>query len=67
MPIFASSFNGWHFQKMQEVVPYCMKNDLSPPNFTEECVADGLIKPQKDGRLTEDMQKTVQLYAEAYY
>ena len=67
MPIFASSFNGWHFQKMQEVVPYCMKNDLSPPNFTEECVADGLIKPKKDGRLTEDMQKTVQLYAEAYY
>mmetsp|Transcript_18014 Transcript_18014/g.24153 ORF Transcript_18014/g.24153 Transcript_18014/m.24153 type:complete len:81 (+) Transcript_18014:570-812(+) len=53
-PMIASSFNGWKYRYMQDVVKFVMANDLSPPNFEEECVADGLIKPSRNGKLTTD-------------
>ena len=43
-PHITADFNGWRYEKMQEVVPYCQENDLSPPNFVALCKKDGLIK-----------------------
>jgi len=53
-PLFASSFNGWHYENMLDVVPYCMKNDLDPPNFEEECITDGIVRIGRNGKLTND-------------
>ena len=43
-PLIAADFNGWHYEEMQEVVSYCMENDLNKPDFVKQCVTDGLIK-----------------------
>lgn len=66
-PLFASSFNGWKYQRMQDVIEFVMKHDISPPKFEEECIAEGLIKPMNTDRLTAAQKATVKNYAEAYY
>lgn len=52
---------------MHEVVDFVMKHDISPPNFEEECIAEGLIKPMNADRLTAAQKATVKNYAEVYY
>lgn len=66
-PHIASTFNGWHLEKMVEVVQYCLHNDLDPPNFEEECITDSLIRAEHAGRLNADERRIVNLRAEAYY
>ena len=58
-PTIAATFNGWHYQRMQNVVTFCMENDLNPPDFVQECISDGLIKLNRSGKLTADQKATV--------
>ena len=44
VPLIAADFNGWRYETMKEVVPFCMENDLDAPNFVEMCIAEGVLK-----------------------
>ena len=66
-PLIAGSFNDWHYEKMQEVVPFCMDNDLNPPDFLKECVAEGNIKSKNLEKLSKGDQEVVRKHTEEYY
>ena len=52
---------------MQEVVPYCMENDLEPPNFLELCIQEGLLKNVRSEKLLPYQERTLKIFTEAYY
>ena len=47
VPQIASAFNGWHYQNMREIVPFCEENDTEPPDFLEMCLSERrIVRPQ---------------------
>ena len=36
-PLIAASFNDWSYEKMKEVIPFCIENDPDQPDFIAEC------------------------------
>ena len=50
-PMIASGFNDWRYEKMFEVVEFCMTKDLNPPNFFQECLDNDLINGKDEAKL----------------
>ena len=40
---------------MQEVIPYCIKNDQDRPDFIVECASNGKVRPYCVGPDAEPM------------
>ena len=37
-PHIGGPFNDWHWERMSNVVDFCMANDPNPPNFINELI-----------------------------
>ena len=40
---------------MNEVIPYCIKNDPLKPDFVQECINDGSVRSYVKGPDSENM------------
>lgn len=51
IPYIHGAFSNWKPKAMKDVVEYCMKHDISKPDFIKECINEGLVRPavQVDG------------------
>ena len=67
IPQIASDFTDWRYEKMQEVVSFCKKRDLIPPNFFQECLNLDLIKQNDEAKLNPGERKIVEDFKEKYY
>ena len=43
-PLIASTFNDWRYEKMMDVVDFCLKGDINPPPFLQDLIDDGYIR-----------------------
>ena len=66
-PLFAADFNNWKYEKMHDVVRFCMQKDLDPPNFVQMCINEEKIKNVRPEKLLPEQEKIVHEYAETYY
>jgi len=42
---------------MRDAVSYCSENDPQKPDFAQDCVADGTVRPSTIGSEGEEMSK----------
>ena len=45
VPSIAGTFNGWHYQKMREIVSFVEENDNDKPDFAKMCLDELILKP----------------------
>ena len=70
-PRIASSFTGWHYQEMREIVPFVKDNDPEPPDFLNELFATGKVRgeclPPQNTPLNAAELKVLEAHKLAYY
>lgn len=71
VPFIFGQFTNWQPVQMQEVIPYCMKNDEDQPDFLQECINNGKIRPYCVGAEAEPLtyaeSNALMIVKEAYY
>lgn len=54
-PYIIGPFTNWDPVRMRDAIEYCTINDTEKPNFTQDCVFEGLVRKEVAGRDTSEM------------
>ena len=45
VPYIHGAFSNWKPKPMRDVVEFCKKHDQNKPDFVQECIVEGLVRP----------------------